>query len=273
MKKTFLFLFILLLAACQAVSEPLDLPGAALGWTYNRDADNMVMVYIPGGSFVMGSEKDFPGAIGNETPSHMVTLSGFWIDKTPVTNEQYRLCVEDHNCRPPRKINSWHRENYYNNPAFTDYPVVYVNWNDAQAYCAWAGAKLPTEAQWEYAARGPNNTVYPWGNSAPNNSLANWDQPGGDTSSVDSHPDGISWVGALEMAGNVWEWTADWYDEYTGDAVVDPSGPERGRRKATKGGSFLNGVEGVRSAARNPLVPDYDANPYIGFRCAADVTK
>ena len=273
MKKAPFILVLLFLVACQAVTEPLNLPSAALGWTYHREADNMVMVYVPGGSFVMGSEKDFPGAIGDETPHHRVTLSGFWIDKTPVTNDQYKLCVADHNCRSPRSTNSWHRESYYDNPTFADHPVLFVNWNDASAYCNWAGAKLPTEAQWEYAARGPNSYIYPWGNSSPKNTLSNWSQPGGDTSSVNSHPDGASWVGALEMAGNVWEWTADWYGEYTDETLVDPSGPDRGRRKVTKGGSFLNGVEGVRSAGRNPLTPDFDDNPYIGFRCAADVTK
>jgi formylglycine-generating enzyme required for sulfatase activity len=273
MKKFPLIFLLLFLVACQALTKPLELPSAALGWSYNRQADGMVMVYVPGGTFVMGSANDFPGAAGVETPQHKVTLSDFWIDKTPVTNEQYGLCVADHRCQSPRMTNSWHRENYYGNPAFADYPVIYVNWNDAQAYCTWAGVKLPTEAQWEYAARGLTSYVYPWGNSAPNNTLANWDQPGGDTSSVDSHSDGASWVGALEMAGNVWEWTADWYEEYSEDYAVDPLGPKRGRRKVTKGGSYLNGVESVRSASRNPLFPDYDDNPYIGFRCAADVTK
>ena len=215
MKKLPLIFLLLFLVACQALAaKPLELPSAALGWSYDRPIDGMVMVYAPGGTFVMGSTNDFPGAVGIETPRHKVTLGSFWIDKTPVTNEQYGLCVADHRCQSPRMTNSWHREDYYGNPAFADYPVIYVNWNDAQAYCTWAGVKLPTEAQWEYAARGSSSYVYPWGNSAPNDTFANWGQPGGDTSSVNSHPDGTSWVGALDMAGNVWGRNRHWNWEF-----------------------------------------------------------
>jgi len=270
-KKFSLILILAFLVACQSEREPIQFSEADLGWIYNREADGMQMVYVPRGTFMMGSQTEFPGAMGKETPYHKVSVSGFWIDKTPVTNAQYALCVEEGSCESPRKTNSWHRENYYENSSYSDYPVVYVNWEDAHVYCQWAGVQLPTEAQWEFAARGSGSATYPWGDSAPEDDLTNWGQPGGDTNSVDNYPKGESWVGALEMAGNVWEWTADWYEDYTEDYVVDPIGPERGRRKVSKGGSFLNGIEGLRSASRNPLLPEYDDNPFVGFRCAGNI--
>jgi len=273
--RLFIFLF-LALVSCSVLSpttEPLEMPPGKLGSTYKREADGMRMVYVPAGEFRMGSVKNYDGAVGEETPLHWVTLSGFWIDQTPVTNAQYKLCVDAGACKPPRRNNSWHREYYYDNENFANYPVIYVDWKKARTFCTWVGAHLPTEAQWECAARGLRSNLYPWGNTPPKDSLLTWAQPGGDTAKVDAHPKGRSWVGALGMAGNVWEWTADWYGEYSEDFQENPTGPEKGKERVTHGGSFLNGREGIRSSSRNPLEPGFDSYPFVGFRCAAELSE
>ncbi len=157
---------------------------------------------------MMGSEEGDE----DEQPVHEVTLDAFWIDRTEVTNAQFAGCVADGACQPPSETSSSTRDPYYGNDEFADYPVIYVSWNDASEFCEWAGGRLPTEAEWEYAARGPESFTYPWGNNGPSTSLLNFDTNVGDTSEVGSYPDGASWVGALDMAGNVWEWVNDWYD-------------------------------------------------------------
>jgi len=122
------------------------------------------MVYVPAGRFWMGSEDGDPDAFYNEKPQHEVNLDAFWIDRTEVTNAQYRRCVDDGPCSPPSRSISYDRDNYYDNPEFDDYPVIYVDWNQAKAYCTWADKRLPTEVEWEKAARGTDRRIYPWGN-------------------------------------------------------------------------------------------------------------
>ena len=172
--------------------------------TQTRPGDGMVMVYVPEGSFLMGSADGDLDAYDSEFPQHQVTLDAFWLDQTEVTNGQYERCVADGECRA----------NYDYGSDFTgeNQPVVGVSWDDAADYCAWAGGQLPTEAQWEYAARGPESLTYPWGDSAPDLTLLNYDWNVGRTTDVGSYPAGASWVGVLDMAGNVYEWVADWYD-------------------------------------------------------------
>jgi formylglycine-generating enzyme required for sulfatase activity len=111
--------------------------------------------------------------------------------------------VADGECGPPSKSGSRTRDNYYDNSQFDDYPVIWVDWHDAVTYCQWVGGRLPTEAEWEYAARGPDGHIYPWGNDPPDDGLVNYNQNVGNTTEVGSYPDGASWVGALDMAGNV----------------------------------------------------------------------
>jgi len=167
-------------------------------------------------------------AFENEYPAHPVIISSFWIDKTEVSNRQYEECVRAGVCTPPIDLGSNYRTTYYGEPAFADFPVIWVTHAQASEYCTWAGGRLPTEAEWEYAARGPNAYTFPWGDdfdgsrlnycdvncdAGPNDPSV--DDGYADTAPVGSYPAGASWVGALDMAGNVREWVADWYGNYT----------------------------------------------------------
>jgi formylglycine-generating enzyme required for sulfatase activity len=227
--------------------------------TSTRPADGMVMVYVPAGEFQMGSAD---GA-SEEQPVHTVALDGFWIDQTEVTNAQYARCVAAGVCEPPTN-NGSNTRSYYDNPAYADYPVIWVPWEHAAAYAEWVGGRLPTEAEWEYAARGPEGSVYPWGTQAPDCTLANFGVCEGDTTLVGSHPAGASWVGALDMAGNVWEWTADWHTPYSAGRQENPTGPTTGENRVVRGGAWDSNAEHVRAAHRWGY-PYYCDNS-LGFR-------
>ena len=192
----------------------------------------MLLVYVPEGEFMMGSRDGDPQASVEELPQHAVYLDGYWIDQNEVTNQQYAMCVADSGaCTPPIKTNSLSRSSYYDNYQYANYPVIFVSWSQAAAYCAWAGRRLPTEAEWEKAARGPEGRIYPWGNNF-DGTLANYcdfncnngwkddrfDDGYSDTSPAGDYPDGESVYGALNMAGNVYEWVADWYGPYSQEA-------------------------------------------------------
>jgi serine/threonine protein kinase len=146
---------------------------AQLGDTWTRPADGMQIIYIPAGEFLMGSADSDSAASSDERPQHRVTLDGYWIDQTEVTNAQYALCVAVGKCQPPSPTSSNSRSSYYGDMQYDNYPVIYVSWDDAQSYCAWAGGRLPTEAEWEKAARGTDGRIYPWGNQSPDCNLAN----------------------------------------------------------------------------------------------------
>jgi formylglycine-generating enzyme required for sulfatase activity/tRNA A-37 threonylcarbamoyl transferase component Bud32 len=238
-------------------------PALSAGDTWTRPADGMVMVYVPGGEFEMGSTEGWD----NEQPVHIVALDGFWIDRTEVTNAQYRDCVEAGDCRPPSNRKSNTRDEYYGNSACDDYPVIYISWYQARTYCEWAGARLPTEAEWEYAARGPGSLVYPWGDSPPSDTLANCCGYVGDTTRVGSYPDGASWCGALDLAGNVWEWVADWYGKYPSERQVSPTGPSSGEYRVLRGGSWSGYQDGARCAYHRGHLPLVNL-VNLGYRCA-----
>ena len=222
--------------------------------------DNATLVYVPEGEFTMGSDIS-----SDEQPIHKVTLDAFWIDQTEVTNAAYAKCVNAGICQPPNDVNHFSNSNYAN------HPVVYVDWNKANAYCSWAERRLPTEAEWEKAARGTDVRTYPWGNDAPNMDLLNYNSNIGDTTEVGKYPSGKSIYGAYDMAGNVWEWVNDWYQSgyyaTLGDSASNPQGPSSGDGRVLRGGSWFNVVGNVRSAYRNYFVPS-DSLFDFGFRCA-----
>lgn len=223
----------------------------------------------------------------DELPAHDVTLEAFWIDQVEVTNGMYGLCVGAGACRPPVKINSDNRSDYFIDPEFKDYPVVQITWYDANTYCGWAGRRLPTEAEWERAARSDDMRNYPWGNEPPNAENSNSNNLVGDTFRVGSYALGISPFGALDMAGNVWEWVADFYqpDYYEATPSINPMGPENGglnHLRVIRGGSYQDNLFNLRTSNRGYEVgPDPtklpNENAYygrssvkIGFRCAND---
>jgi len=224
------------------------------------------LVYVPEGEFTMGD-----GA--SNAPIHTVYLDAFWIDQTEVTNKQYKACVDAGTCEPPSDTSSYKHPNYYGNPEFDNYPVLYVNWDKANRYCeVWAGGDLSTEAQWEKAARGTDARTYPWGEdiSCDKANYYSGSYCVGDTTEVGAYPSGASIYGAYDMAGNVWEWVNDWYGEtYYQDSSSsnNPAGPESGQDRVLRGGSWDYLVSSVRSALRAGLDPTV-AGISFGFRCS-----
>ena len=197
------------------------------------------LVYVPAGEFTMGSDT----GDSDDTPVHTVYLDAFWIDQTEVTNKQYQACVDAGTCEPPSSTSSYTHPSYYGNSEFDNYPVIYVNWDKANRYCeVWAGGDLPTEAQWEKAARGTDKRTYPWGEDIDCDKANYQIDCIGDTSPVRSYESGKSPYNAYDMAGNVWEWVNDYYqsDYYAtvGGNASNPLGPESGQYRVLRGGSW-----------------------------------
>lgn len=237
------------------------------GLTRTRAQDGMKMIYISEGLFEMG-RSDVEGGI--DIPTHVVDLNGYWIDQYEITNAQYAKCVSAGSCWPPEKNNSNQIADYYGNPVYESHPVVWVNWHQAVAYCAWAGVRLPSEAEWEKAARGTEGSAYPWGDSPPNELLLNYNTR--IPVKVGSYPAGASPYGVMDLAGNVWEWVSDWFggQYYRQSPSANPAGPETGKTRVQRGGAWDEEENGwsVRITQRYYDFPE-NADYLVGFRCAA----
>ncbi len=242
-----------------------------------RSQSTSDMVSIPAGAFMMGTASGSP----DERPVHIVELSSFLIDRTPVTKAQFALFLEaegrvsprgetyyeddDSDASINRRAGSWLVDSGLDN-----HPVLEVTWIGARDYCAWAGKRLPTEAEWEKAARGTDGRVYPWGNQPPDQTLAQFRQGRAETSPVGRFPDGASPYGAVDLAGNVWEWVSSAYRLYPYDASDGREDLEPGPVRVTRGGGHDSSAEEIRSTERGRnLSRDYrSGHRNIGFRCA-----
>ena len=242
-----------------ATSAPPPTPAA----TRVAGADGITMVYVPAGEFLMGSSNDEPGP-PEQMPQHRVYLDAYWIDRTEVTVAQYQSCMEAGRCGTPDCTST--------GPG--DLPVACVSWQNATDYCDWAGRRLPTEAEWEKAARGTDRRKYPWGNEQPDCDRLNYGGCVGRTTPVGSYPSGTSPYGAVDMAGNVEEWVADWYDEkyYTVSPERNPVGPTASDwGHSVRGGSWWHDSSfDVQTVARAPGMSSFsgDYQNFRGFRCA-----
>jgi formylglycine-generating enzyme required for sulfatase activity len=237
-------------------------PALTIGSTQVSVVDGMTMVYVPEGEFIMGSSTGYK----KERPEHTVYLDAYWIDKTLVTNNMYINCVVSGGCTPPLNVSP----TKYGHKNSGNYPVVYVSWQQAHDYCKWAGRRLPTEAEWEKAARGVDGRIYPWGNDAPDCQKGNFKGCSEGLSVVDAYPQGASPYGALDMAGNVWQWVADFYgaDYYSISPYANPQGPESSEYYVLRGGAWNYGAERfARTFTRLQMTPTHRATNN-GFRCA-----
>jgi formylglycine-generating enzyme required for sulfatase activity len=278
-----------------ATPEPtaVEPEGPALGSTRVSEADQMVEVYIPAGEFIMGTNDNeaitttVGGRAYPEIPAHTVYLDSYWIDKYEVSNGQYALCVEAGACQPPFIPTSYSRKEYYGNPEYSNYPVIWVKWEMARTYCEWADRRLPTEAEWEKAARGTDGRKYPWGNepsfrdpafgerlnlcdvNCPKD-FANplYNDGYADTSPVGNYPAGASPYGVMDMAGNVWEWNGSFIAPYPYDASDGREAAEGNEERSWRGAAFANGYWWVRSSVRYRSVINYWYYN-LGFRCAS----
>ena len=230
------------------------------------------MAAIPAGCFDLGDA--FGEGDGDELPVHHVCLtSDFYLDVHLVTNAEYQACADAAECTPPGYANSYTRAAYYRNPAYDNFPVIYIDWNQATVYCAWAGKRLPTEAEWEYAARGGRSgSRYLWGDTISGADANFWDS--GDPWDNDTSETGFyapNGYGLYDMAGNVWEWVNDRYSPsyYSLSPSDDPPGPDTGSSRVVRGGSWS--VDTINLRVSNRL--NYDPaqiGSLLGFRCARD---
>ncbi len=237
-----------LLVAGSASAQPQHIKGQ----------DGGEMVRVPAGEFWMGSDESAP----DQTPKHRVYLDTFSIDQYETTNVLYKRFMDATGRAAPAY---WSDSNFNG----SSQPVVGVSWDDADAYCKWAGKRLPTEAEWEKAARGTDGRDYPWGNQWESFRANSLESKPGKPTPVGSYPEGVSPYGAHDMAGNASEWVADWYDEnyYKTSPARNPQGPGSGEERGLHRGSWIDRLIGLRAAYRQSAPPD-NRDDWIGFRCA-----
>jgi len=274
--------------AATAVPTLVETEALKIGSTRISEVDQMEQVYVPAGEFNMGStDIEAKIVIENgraypEIPVNTVYLDGYWIDKYEVTTEQYALCVDDGVCLPPFISTSSTRPEYYGNPEFANYPVVWVKWAMARDYCDWAGRRLLSEAEWEKASRGTDGRKYPWGNEPVSGERANlcdvncprdWANPifddgYPDTAPVGSYPAGSSPYGVMDMSGNVWEWMNTLIQPYPYDAEDGREDPDAPGERSWRGGAWNNGYWWMRSTVRYRSA-DFYSYFNLGIRCGA----
>jgi formylglycine-generating enzyme required for sulfatase activity len=275
------------IAALTAITTvtPSPAPSATLLPTPAPWVDELTgkrMIYVPGGIFRMGNDE----AEDDESPSHLIRVDSYFIDETEVTNGEYAVCVDDGECDPPSNLGATYHQEYFGSDQFNNYPVIFVDWNSAQNFCSWRGARLPSEAEWERAAGFDPlmgiRQLYPWGDVF-DGTLLNFcdvncpqedrdfsvDDNHRDTAPVGSYPQGRSPLGLLDMAGNVMEWVSDWYDPNYYEVAPDtnPLGPLEGDFKTVRGGSWLSSQDTVRVTGRGSYDPSV-RRAHLGFRCA-----
>jgi eukaryotic-like serine/threonine-protein kinase len=259
------------LPTAEATPSPEPTGTLEPGATAVAGIDGMVQVFVPAGEFVMGDDN----GPADQRPTHTVYVDDFWMDRTEVTNAQFAACVGAGVCSPPLSLGSITRSSYYGNPDFNQHPVLFVNWYQARDYCEWTGRRLPTEAEWEKAARGDDMRRFPWGDHPAEPALLNFRPSGfGDTVAVGQYPGNASPYGALDMAGNAWEWVADWYDAgyYARSPAQNPTGPAQtgcpeGDCKVLRGGSWNSTAEEATTTVRLFYGPN-DSRDAFTIRCA-----
>ncbi|MBH0202191.1 MAG: formylglycine-generating enzyme family protein [Nitrospira sp.] len=251
------------------VTHQLAVPSAVAPELIGKDGAPMVLVQA--GEFVMGSDKGDE----DEAPTHRVYLNAFYIDKFEVTNGRFARYVDAIQSEPP-----WGFTDKETPVIHAERPVRWVSWMDAVGYCLWLGKRLPTEAEWEKAARGTDERTYPWGNDPPTSVHAVYGlkEGGAETVSViGNHHMGQSPYGVQDLAGNLYEWVMDWYAEdfyssFINSPAINPHGPSEGTAKVQRGGSYMNTPYRLRSSFRTKGDPT-EQDPNVGFRCAQDVQK
>lgn len=251
------------------------------------ERDRADMVYVPAGDFLMGSTNSDSSASADEKPQRIVYLDAYWIHTYEVSNDMFSEFVTDTGYETAAERQgysymytssgswgefagvNWRHPMGASTNADGSLPVVHVNFYDASVYCEWAGGLLPTEAEWEKAARGEDGRIFPWGNKF-DSSLLRYDASGGPVS-IDSYPGGQSPYGVYNMAGNVFEWTGDWYSAsyYEISPGVNPAGPSSGDLIALRSGGWNSSQSNVRTANRDVSGPEY-MNHLLGFRCVFD---
>lgn len=231
-------------------------------WRHARDG--ALYRYVPGGTFGMGSPPE-NAASPREAPQHRVTVAGFWLQQTETTNAQYGRCVAEGACTAPTS-------DRWADPQYADHPVTHIDWQQATAYAAWVGGRLPTEAEWERACRGDDERPFPWGEETPGATLSNFNNDVGDTTPVGSYPDGAGPFGTLDQSGNVWEWVSTHDAAYPYNASDGREKADTAGKRIVRSGSFYYTQYQIRCMARTGFPPD-TASEHIGFRVALDTPQ
>lgn len=282
--------------SAETPTPPASTPTLTSGSTRVSPIGDMTLIYVPAGQFTMGLTNDQFLTLRSlcnlivtceelllNSRNYNVELSDFWIYQTEVSNGNYALCVNSRGCTEPQSQNtenSYTNSNYYANPNFSNYPVVWVSWTQAKEYCNWAGGDLPTSAQWEYAARGNDGRLFPWGDTFPDASRVSVNEFYDHLKPVNDFKGYPSPFGLLNTSGNVWEWTLDWYDPNYYDSSITLKDPVVDSDQNNISGSPAKVIRGSSawhlSVLASVAVQDweYPNNPNfgIGFRCALDVS-